>query len=159
MHRSTCVQLTLTTLLSLAIHFGCTIEVDEHLDQHLVITGKVTYHGETVKRGVIHFLPIDPANPPSSGVIADGAIKDVFTRKPGDGVRSGKYKIAITAFDKDLAERAAKRTPFGPDPNEVTRIANQTKKLIPLRYANVRESGLTAEFSLSAHSLELDLVD
>lgn len=159
MHRSTRVQIALTTLLSLASHFGCTIEVDDHQDQHLEITGKVTYRGEPVKRGVIHFLPIDPANPPSSGVIIDGAIKDVFTRKAGDGVRSGKYTITIMAFDKDLAASASKRTAFGPDPKEVARIANQTKKLIPLRYANVRESGLTAEFSLTAHSLELDLVD
>jgi len=80
MHRSTRVRIALGTLLTLASHSGCIIEVDEHRDQHLPITGKVTYRGEPVKRGVIHFLPVAPVHPPATGVIEGGAIKDVFTR-------------------------------------------------------------------------------
>ncbi len=41
----------------------------------------------------------------------------------------------------------------------MTKIANQTKKLIPDRYANAQESGLTAELSLGNHTLDLELVD
>ena len=159
MHRSNRIRNSLGTLIILASHSGCTIEVDDHRDQHLPITGKVTYRGEPVERGAIHFLPIDPVNPPASGVILNGAIKDVFTRKPGDGARSGRYRIAISAFGEDLAVSASKRDALGPDPKEVTRIANQAKILIPVRYANARDSGLTAELSLGHHTLDLELVD
>lgn len=159
MHRSNRIRNSLGTLFILASHSGCTIEVDDHRDQHLPITGKVTYRGEPVERGAIHFLALDPGKPPASGVILNGAIKDVFTRKPGDGVRSGKYKIAISSFGEDLVESASKRTALGPELKEVTRIANQAKILIPLRYANARESGLTAELSLGHHTLDLELVD
>ena len=74
-------------------------------------------------------------------------------------MRSGKYRIAITASSEDLVANAPKRTALGPDPKEMTKIANQTKKLIPDRYANAQESGLTAELSLGNHTLDLELVD
>ncbi len=67
--------------------------------------------------------------------------------------------MAITAFDDDLVQSAAKRDGSGPDPVEVARAANQIRILIPVRYNNPRDSGLTAELSVANHALQLELVD
>ena len=159
MNHPTRALASIIPLVALVIHFGCGIEVDDDRDRHLLITGKVTYQGNPVKRGAIHFLPVDPANPSASGTINDGEIRDVYTRTPGDGLKSGKYRIAITSFDEEFLQSVAKRDGRGADPVEVGRAANKIKKLIPVRYSNVRESGLSAEFSPDNHSLNLDLVD
>lgn len=155
-HARNCI---VVALVMLANSPGCLIEVADDPDRHLSITGKVTYRGEPVKKGMISFLPVDPANPSATGAIADGEIKDVFTRTPGDGIRSGKYKIAITTFDEAFLKSVAKRDFMGPDPVEVARAADKYKSAIPLRYNNARMSGLTADFSTSNHSLQLELVD
>jgi len=144
--------------IALTAFVGCVADETDK-DRPLSITGTVTYHGAPVKKGAIHFLPVDPANPSASGAIADGEIRDVFRHKPGDGIRPGKYKIAITSFDDAFLESVAKRDGKGPDPNEVLRAYNSLGKLIPRRYNNARESGLTAEVSPTNRVLRLDLAD
>ena len=137
---------------------GCTYEDDEK-DRQLQITGTVSYNGKPVKKGTIHFLPVVPGAPPATGAIADGEIKDVFTRIQGDGIKPGEYKLAITSFDEAFLRSVAKRDFGGPDPVEVAKAADKVKKLIPARYSNPRESGLTAQISPSSHTLRLELVD
>jgi hypothetical protein len=158
MDRSIRAAILLIAPIALAALSGCPLE-DVEKDLPLSITGTVTYHGGPVKKGAIHFLPVAPGDSPASGAIVDGEIKDVFTRTPGDGIKPGKYRIAITAFDEAFLESVAKRDANGPDPVEVGRAADNIRKLIPPRYSNPRDSGLTAEFSPSHRTLDLKLVD
>ena len=148
----------LAILLAASALVGCDAEgvVD---DRHLSIDGTVTYRGAAVKQGAIHFLPESPGNLPATGSIADGAIKDVFTRSPGDGIGAGRYKVAITSFDDAFLESVARRDVNGPDPVEVGRAAERIKDLIPARYSNPRQSGLVAEVSPIHRTLRIELVD
>jgi len=160
MDRSIGVGVLLVVIIPIALAAtpGCTVGDDEQ-DRHLAITGTVTYNGGPVKQGMIHFLPVDPRSPPATGAIADGEIKDVFTRTHGDGIGPGKYRIAITSYDDALLESVARRDAGGPDPDEVARAAAKIRKLIPVRYSNSRESGLTADFSPANRTLRLELAD
>ena len=117
MKRTTYSLFLLLALGALSTISGCGIELDADQDRPLQITGRVTYRGKPVKQGAIHFLPFHRNSASASGIITDGLIRDVFTRNQGDGVRPGKYQIAITSFDDDLLKSAAKRNALGPDPN------------------------------------------
>ena len=150
---------TVVALVALLVPPGCDLRWDDDLENHLPIGGEVTYRGVPVRRGTIHLLPVERGRPSASGVIADGQIREVYTRTPGDGVKSGRYRIAITAFDDDFYASVTKRTAAGPDPAEVARAANRLPKLIPVRYNNARESGLTADLAPGRQTLHLDLVD
>jgi len=158
MDRSIRAGILLVATIAPAVPFGCSYE-DDLGGRQLPIAGTVTYNGGPVKKGAIHFLPVVPGDLPASGVIADGEIKDVFTRRQGDGIKPGRYKIAITSFDEAFLESVAKRDAGGPDPDEVARAANNLKKLIPVRYSNSRESGLAADISADNRTLRLELVD
>ena len=147
-------------LVCLMVFTGCVVDESDDPDRPVQVSGRVTYRGKPVERGMIHFLAVNPAtNPTASGSITAGEIRAVSTRRPGDGIKPGRYKIAITAFDDDLVQSARKRDGTGPDPIEVSRAANQIKKLIPVRYNNARESGLVAELTAAHHALDLELVD
>jgi len=137
---------------------GCLAEVEDP-DRGLPISGTVTYRGSPVKKGAIHFLPTVVGGLPASGSIADGEIKDVFTRTQGDGIKAGKYKIAIVTFDEAFLESEAKRDFNGPDADEVARAANNFKSSIPIRYNNAPESGLVAVISPANRTIHLELVD
>jgi hypothetical protein len=137
---------------------GCLAEVEDP-DRGLPISGTVTYRGSPVKRAAIHFLPTVAGGLPASGAIVDGEIKDVFTRTQGDGVKAGKYRIAIMSFDEAFLASMAKRDFNGPDADEVARAANNFKSSIPIRYNNSRDSGLVEEISPSHHTIHLELVD
>jgi hypothetical protein len=137
---------------------GCLAEVEDP-DRGLAISGTVTYRGSPVKMAAIHFLPTVVGGLPASGRIVDGEIKDVFTRTQGDGIKAGKYRIAIMSYDEAFLESTAKRDFNGPDPAEVARAANNFKSSIPIKYNNSRESGLVAEISPANRTLHLELVD
>ena len=159
MKRVTDVPFFVVAIGTLVSYVGCGIEVDADQDRPVQITGRVNYQGIPVERGAIHFMPINPTSPSASGMIDHGEIKAVFTRVAGDGVRPGKYGVAITSFDEDLLKSVAKRNALGPDPVDVGKAADKIKKWIPTRYSNVRESGLAVEFTQNNHSVVLDLVD
>ncbi len=150
----------LLALTAPAVPLGC-LEQGDDINRPLIITGTVTYHGSPVKQGTIHFLPVVTGNLPATGAIANGEITDVTTRKHGDGIKKGKYRLAIVPFDDDFLESAAKRNVGGVDPDEVIRAAADLnkRKLLPARYSNSRESGLTAEISPGNREIHLDLVD
>jgi hypothetical protein len=139
---------------SLAALSGCAIEVPD--SKYLQISGKVTYHGEPVESGAIHFLPEEAGGFPASGVIEKGQIKDVTTRKSGDGILAGIYKVAISASEGPVLEG---RTSSVPDPGQVERLAAESKSLIPPRYNNARDSGLRANVSPTNRVFDYELED
>jgi hypothetical protein len=158
MSRSIRVGLCLVALTVPSAFSGCLAEVEDP-DRGIPISGTVTHHGSPVKKGAIHFLPTIAGGLPATGSIADGVIKDVFTRTPGDGIKAGKYRVAIVSFDEAFLESGSKRDFYGPDPDEVARAVNNFKSSIPARYSNSRESGLVAEISPAHTAIHLELVD
>jgi hypothetical protein len=137
---------------------GCRIEVEQN-EGYLPIAGQVTYRGQPLKKGAIHFLPAGGDNLPGSGKIDDGEIKEVTSRTHGDGLKPGRYRVAITGFDDAFLESMAKRGQQGPDPIEVGKAAARLKGMFPSRYSNAKESGLVAEITATAHVLRFNLVD
>jgi hypothetical protein len=152
------VEFRLIALFATVALTGCRIEIEQN-EGYLPIAGRVTYRGQPVKKGAIHFLPTGGDNLPASGSIEDGEIKGVTSRTQGDGLKPGLYRVAITAFDDAFVASVARRGPEGPDPIEVGKAADGIKGLIPPRYSNARDSGLVAEVSATARDLRFDLVD
>jgi hypothetical protein len=105
---------------------GCRIEIEQN-EGYLPIAGQVTYRGQPLRKGAIHFLPAGGDNLPASGEIADGAIKGVTSRKQGDGLKPGLYRVAITCFDDAFADSLATHGPGGPDPVEVGEAVAKSK--------------------------------
>ncbi len=123
------------------------------------VSGGVKYRGEPVKRGTINFVPMATNGVAATGDVVDGKIKNVTTHTQGDGAKVGKYRVTIIAFDEAYVEGVAKRGPNGPDPQAVTELAANAKPLIPGRYGNAKDSGLTAEVTASANDFHYDLSD
>lgn len=150
---SLCVAVTIALSLSLS---GCAVE--QPLDKYVDVTGKVTYHGEPVNKGGIHFLPVEKGGLPATGDIIRGEIKNVTTRAQGDGVLPGSYKVAITAFEESESKRSTV-SPGVIDPQEVQRAAENARTLIPPRYNNASDSGLTADVAPGHGVFNFELVD
>ncbi|WP_435010265.1 hypothetical protein P12x_001516 [Tundrisphaera lichenicola] len=150
-------------LLALAVSIafsGCPAEYEE-LEQVLTVSGTVTYRDKPVKLGAIHFLPTQFGGIPASGRIVDGEIQEVYSNSPGDGIKPGKYRISISAYNEEFLKTTKARDFQGPEIEDVTKGADILKdsKLIPTRYSNSLESGLIEEISRNHHRLDLKLVD
>jgi len=89
------------------------------------VSGTVTYNGQPLEQGTIIFHP--PKGRPSHGKIENGKITEVTTLDPGDGAVVGPNQVAIQSVERS------------------TDINTPSKLLIPQRYGNPKESGLTAE--------------
>ncbi|MHC5542191.1 hypothetical protein ACYOEI_28550 [Singulisphaera rosea] len=148
----------LFTLLPLLATVGCTYEPDG-TKVFVPVTGKVTYHNSPVELGTISFLPFDPKGTPATGQIAGGVIQNVTSVTQSDGIKVGRYRVAISAYNKEYLEGQSERGPEGPDPAIVTKAANKAKIVIPVRYSNARDSGLVAVIKPEGTDLNYVLED
>jgi len=89
------------------------------------VTGSVTYKGQPLAQGTIAFYPA--SGRPAYGKIENGEIVEVTTFTPNDGAPVGPNNVAIQAVEglDDMYKPA--------------------KWLIPERYGNPQQSGLTAD--------------
>lgn len=101
------------------------------------ISGTVIYDGKPLKQGTIIFEAegVRPAN----GKIVDGKIVEVTTFKTGDGVAPGNHKVAIQAVEE--MGSAITKNP-GDSPTGGNYMGG--KSLLPAKYGNPAQSGLTA---------------
>jgi hypothetical protein len=144
--------------IALAAMPGCVVETKSG-SPFVPVTGQVTYLGAAVKNGVIHLLPIDPKGTAASGEILGGAIKNVTSHTFGDGAKPGKYRVSIIVFDDTAQEEKGQGGPAVPTATSYVELLSRVKKTIPLRYSDVRRSGLTAEISTGFNDLHYDLND
>jgi len=143
---------------ALVVPLGC--GSDDGLGQRYQISGKVTYNGQPLSKGTINFAPVESDGHPAGGQIVDGAIKDVGTASTGDGVLPGKYRVAITAIEEADVSGVSKKYGGGfPDSVEIAKAQKKAKKLIPAKYGNAFDSGLTADVSSSNRTFNFDLKD
>jgi hypothetical protein len=74
------------------------------------VRGRVTYKGEPVKNGSIHFMPDSNKGtdgPPAMGVLTADGTYILSTDESGDGALVGYHKVGITGLEP---------TPVGTDP-------------------------------------------
>lgn len=73
------------------------------------VTGKVQYQDGSPISGGIRVIRLEPADDTTAEIrkVASGMIEpdgsfEMFTRKPGDGVIAGKYRVTLTVMDKPM---------------------------------------------------------
>jgi hypothetical protein len=95
--------------------------------------GKVTYKGQPLTQGNVHFEP-DGYGRPASGTLQSDGTFVLSTLKDGDGVVMGSHRVFITDVAKNLANDRAFR-----------------------KYTQVNNSKLTAEVSAEQTEFTFDL--
>jgi hypothetical protein len=76
------------------------------------VEGTVSYRGKPLTNGMINFEPTDPAraNDAASALIGPDGRYRLRTRKPGDGIAPGSYRVAVRS-DRDPAGSGASAVP------------------------------------------------
>lgn len=84
-------------LLALPLCFGCGAK------ETAQVSGRVQYKGGEPIKGGIRIIRFEPAEDSmatirrtASGTIGDDGRFEMYSRKPGDGVYIGKYKVTFT---------------------------------------------------------------
>ncbi|MFH1266293.1 MAG: hypothetical protein ABIK89_11245 [Planctomycetota bacterium] len=104
------------------------------------VEGNVTYQGQPLAQGEIIFYP--STGRPAYGKIKDGKIVEVTTLEANDGVTIGTNQVSIQSIEG------------GGD------MYAEVKSLIPERYGNAKQSGLTAEIKQGqTNELKFELTD
>jgi hypothetical protein len=154
MSRNSRIPVALTVLAFAMTVCGC--GADDGFDRRYTVSGQVTYNGQPLKKGKIYFIPEDATKRQGTGEIEDGAILKVTTVDPGDGLFAGKYKVMVSALD-DVAVPSFKTGVI--DQVVLAKAEAKAKSLIPKKYSNAIESGLTVEISSSNRTLNFELKD
>ena len=97
------------------------------------VKGKVTYKGQPLTSGVVHFEP-DGYGRPATGKLQPDGSYTLSTMKEGDGAVAGEHIVTIGGFDKPLA-------------------SDRTLK----KYGSRRDSHLTAEVDADHAEFNFDL--
>src|SRR3954469_4546226 len=137
-HRRT-VSRSSALFVGLTLVAGCSD--DGFGRQRYSVHGTVTYKGENLAKGQIHFVPVPEAQ---GGQAASGPIENGYyslsTLTPGDGALPGKYKVTVVARDSDLEKvRSAvqkKGMPPGaalPQPL-IAKANKEARSMIPTKY-------------------------
>jgi hypothetical protein len=109
----------LTALLFVAA-WGCgSIGSSEQLPTLIPVTGKVTYKGRPVTKGLIRFEPEGYGRPARGQLQSDGSYV-LTTTKAGDGAVAGAHRVTIAASDKSLANDRAFRKYGSPSTSKLT---------------------------------------
>ena len=104
------------------------------------VSGTVHHNGKPLAQGTIAFIP--EKGRPASGKIQQGQIVELTTYEPNDGVPLGKHKVTIVSVDQPAAGMYTKTT-----------------SLIPPKYNDPSQSGLTAEIQQGSNALKFELND
>jgi hypothetical protein len=138
---------------------------DDGLGRRYSVSGSVTYNDKPLEKGVISFVPEDSKGIGANGVVENGAYA-MSTAGDRDGVRSGKYKVTITAKEDTYAKAQEDYKKFTKQENPgtvpaqfLTKAAAKAKNFIPAGYGDVRSTNLTAEVREQANSIDFKLSD
>jgi hypothetical protein len=128
------------------------------------VSGKVTYKGQPLKNGEVHFKAAD-------GNWVSGEIKSDGTYEAKD-IPRGNLQVEIKCYNDELANeyyawlagRAKKEgDPIGPDGKPIPKgsriLEREEFSLIPKKYAKYETSGLTLTVNESKVTKNFDLTD
>jgi hypothetical protein len=110
------------------------------------VSGKVTYAGKPVPKGVITFVPVAPDGRNATGQIQPDGSYQLQTENPGDGALLGEYKVTVYAHDEPVLDYI----PPKPVPPKI---------LTPTKYEKPDPSGLKATVKSGSNRINFDLTD
>src|SRR5262249_53019611 len=109
---------------------GC---ADDGLGKRYPVSGKVTYKGQPVKKGVINFTPDGRGGKGATGEIVDGAHPGVTPLPPNDGILPGGYKVPVSALEEvDTSDEFSKAGGMA-DQVSGGKAQQKAKKLVPAK--------------------------
>lgn len=115
------------------------------------VEGTVTLDGRPLAHGIISFEA--EGRRPATARIVDGRIVEATTYRPGDGVPTGRHRVAVTA-----REQAAAAAPANPGQATIASAgAMAGKLLVPSRYTDPATSGLTVTIAAEPNRIDLQL--
>jgi len=160
--RSQTVRTTLALMvIGMAGLLGCS---DDGLGKRYSVSGKVTYKGQPLEKGLISFISSAPDGRSASGTIENGNYT-LTTQDPGDGAFAGQYIVTIASRNADFTEAADKAKAKGNTssyiPQDFTAEANKkAKNAVPDKYSVPTSSPLKAEVKAQSNKdMNFDLVD
>ena len=110
------------------------------------VQGQITLSGRPVGPGKIFFLPDESKGnegPQAEGDFGEDGNYELSTHKPGDGALVGHYRVQIVGTTEGVE--------FGVE------STSEQPSVIPLRYADAKVSGLTAEVASGPNTHNFDL--
>ena len=110
------------------------------------VTGKVTYQGKPVPKGLVSFVATGPDGRNATGQIDESGNYRLQTENPGDGALTGDYNVSISARDDVILDYIPKK-PIPP------------KYLAPAKYEDPAKSGLKATVKSGSNSIDFPLAD
>jgi hypothetical protein len=140
----------------------------DDLGKRYPVSGKVTYKGQLVQKGVISFVPDEKDGRGASGQIENGTYA-LTTQTPGDGAFPGKYTVTVDTKSVDQAAQTAATEKFAQQkkieglkevPQEVqAKLYAKAQSNTPLKYMAPQSSDLKATVEAHAMNLDFDLKD
>jgi len=120
------------------------------------VHGQVTVDGQPIKAGTIIFEVSGARS--ARGNIVDGAITEVTTYNPGDGVPLGTARVAVHATEvASSVETQSPQTPDVAGKPDAGYMGAGAVSLIPSRYNNPATSELTVEITKGDNEVTFDL--
>ncbi len=117
---------------------GCGPAVDPNRPKTYPVTGTVTYNGQPVSDAMVTFIGGERG---AIGRTNESGQIQMTTFDAGDGALPGTYKVMIS---KTVLEGVPAEMGEGTSPDEEPAMGEQ-KDLLPPKYKDPNESGLTAE--------------
>lgn len=106
------------------------------------VRGKVTYQGKELTHGTVMFVP--EKGPAATGEIQRDGTYVLKTYRDGDGAVLGRHTVAITVLEDTSGRLPEERTPL-------------PKMLLPPKYSNNKQSGVTANVEDKDNVIDLPL--
>ena len=117
------------------------------------VTGRVTLDDKPLPKGTIIFEPKGQRS--AVGQIVDGAIVEVMTYDPGDGVPLGHHSVAISANGTPGGASSEVAHPGGVKKQAANYMSGTS--LIPVRYNDPTTSGLSVDIKSGTNTVEFRL--
>lgn len=160
------MKLRLTLSIALALPLAMVLSGcgdDTGLAKRYPVSGKVTYKGVPLEKGLISFIPGDPNGRAATGQIENGSYT-LMTQDPGDGAFPGQYSVTVAAKTADFTKAGADAKKKGATsayiPQDFTAKANKdAKNAVPDKYGLPTSSPLKADVKSSSNKFDFDLVD
>ncbi len=158
----------LATLMGGSILFIAACSGSDGLGTRYPVSGKVTYKGQPVAKGVINFSPEKTGEGRGAAGTIENGKYSLTTLTPGDGAFPGAYFVTIntremddSAAKKATADMASKKGMQGSisqvPPELQSKLRAEAKGTTPVKYE--AQSDLKATVTGSTSSMDFDLKD
>lgn len=154
--------------MGVSILFVAACSTSDGLGTRYKVSGRVTYKGQPVAKGVINFSPEKPGEGRGAAGTIDNGSYSLTTLTPGDGAFPGTYFVSINTREMDesaakaaTSEIASKKgMPGGINqipPELQAKFRAEAKGTTPMKYE--AQTDLKATVSGSTNSMDFDLKD